>query len=295
MTRLVLGTASFGMPYGVTPHDTPRAQPSEADVHAMLTEAATAGVRRLDTAAAYGDAEARLGAWAATAPVGVLTKLRPNLFEDTYGPEVPPIVLREAEASLARLRVHQLACYWLHTPRYAFRRDVVAALRLVQHTGLAVRVGVSVYQPDEAEAAMEQGLDLQVPLNVCDQRFVNVCRRAQGAGLRVYGRSPFAQGVLLLTPDEVPARLGHARDAVATFRGLCERVGLAPHAAALGWALSRPHVDGVIFGVNSLDELRADLAVWREPPNVDWDVFTHAFDAVEAIVNPSLWAQRTVA
>ncbi len=58
MSKLVLGCAQFGLPYGVT-----RVQDHVDDVElaAILDHAASAGVRMLDLSPAYGNAEARLG------------------------------------------------------------------------------------------------------------------------------------------------------------------------------------------------------------------------------------------
>ena len=52
--RLILGTAQFGLPYGISNQ---RGQIPEAEVAAILAEAAKAGIDTLDTAAAYGSSE----------------------------------------------------------------------------------------------------------------------------------------------------------------------------------------------------------------------------------------------
>ena len=67
-TQLALGTAQFGLNYGITNRD---GQVSEADVRELLQHAQTTDIRYLDTAQAYGNAEAVLGR----------TLPRPNPFE----------------------------------------------------------------------------------------------------------------------------------------------------------------------------------------------------------------------
>src|SRR5690349_6348980 len=54
ISRLTLGTAQFGLPYGVS---NTSGQVARAEVKAILNAAKNAGVDMLDTAAAYGDAE----------------------------------------------------------------------------------------------------------------------------------------------------------------------------------------------------------------------------------------------
>ena len=58
MGELGLGTVQFGQAYGATRSGPP---PTPADVQAILARAAGAGVRVVDTAPSYGDAEKKLG------------------------------------------------------------------------------------------------------------------------------------------------------------------------------------------------------------------------------------------
>ena len=56
--QLSLGTAQFGLAYGIT---NTAGQVSEAEVAQLLKQAQDAGILFLDTAQAYGNAEAVLG------------------------------------------------------------------------------------------------------------------------------------------------------------------------------------------------------------------------------------------
>lgn len=68
--KLGLGTVQFGQAYGVS---NTRGQVSQSEVRAILAGAAQAGIRVLDTAANYGEAEAVL-AQQDIAPFRVVTK-----------------------------------------------------------------------------------------------------------------------------------------------------------------------------------------------------------------------------
>jgi aryl-alcohol dehydrogenase-like predicted oxidoreductase len=58
VSRVALGTAQFGMRYGIANRS---GQVSLQEVEAILERAQSAGVQVLDSAAAYGDCEKRLG------------------------------------------------------------------------------------------------------------------------------------------------------------------------------------------------------------------------------------------
>lgn len=68
--KLGLGTVQFGQAYGVS---NARGQVSQNEVRAILARAAASGIRVLDTAANYGEAEAVL-ARQDTAPFRIVTK-----------------------------------------------------------------------------------------------------------------------------------------------------------------------------------------------------------------------------
>src|SRR5258707_3404977 len=72
IARLGLGTVQFGQAYGVS---NTRGRVPQADVAAILARAGQAGLRTLDTAAGYGEAETMLGALEALArPFRLVTK-----------------------------------------------------------------------------------------------------------------------------------------------------------------------------------------------------------------------------
>ncbi len=70
LSRLMLGTVQFGMPYGVANRT---GQPDAARVREILTVAADGGVNCLDTAALYGSSEETLGR--ALAELGLAGKM----------------------------------------------------------------------------------------------------------------------------------------------------------------------------------------------------------------------------
>ena len=74
VNKLVLGTAQFGMDYGV---NNSRGQVTPVEVNEILTESGNAGLQFIDTAYGYGNSEDVLG----TSRLSILTNLRlyPNM------------------------------------------------------------------------------------------------------------------------------------------------------------------------------------------------------------------------
>ncbi len=285
--KLGLGTAQFGLDYGIANRG---GRTSREDARAVLARAAAAGVRWLDTAPAYGQAESLLGELAEeVASFAIGTKTPAELASSPRG------AAREALlGSLDRLRRESVAALLVHDradllgPQCERIFEELAALRA---EGLAERIGASVYHPEEADDLLERfPLDvLQIPLNVFDQRALRGGHLGQwkARGVEVHARSVFLQGLLLLDPHEVPAVLGTARQPLQAFHDRARSLGLSGLEAALGFVVALGQVDLVICGVDRPAHLEQLLAALRAtiPPGALEDL------AIEdrVILDPSSW------
>ena len=96
--RLVIGTAAFGQPYGAT---NTRGQVPETIAGEVLERASALGIDTIDTAPAYGAAEALLGRLPQARRFAVVTKF--NLPGETKGRDTATAVVEELCRSLRDL------------------------------------------------------------------------------------------------------------------------------------------------------------------------------------------------
>jgi aryl-alcohol dehydrogenase-like predicted oxidoreductase len=264
--KLCLGTAQFGLPYGIT---NTAGQVAEPEVSALLAEAAAAGLSWLDTAQAYGDAEAVLGR---TLPHGhgfrLISKL-PHQSKSAFIPEDWSVWEKDFARSLGRLGVASLDALLLHSsvdlrkPGSEHLRGWLLSLR---ERGLVSRLGVSIYGPADLEGVAPDLLDLvQLPLSLYDQRLLadGTITRLRSQGCAVLARSLYLQGLLLVNATKWPAwvdpvsREHHARlECLAADRGCCLLE------CALGFAHAQQDVEAVVLGLCSRRELQQLLHVW---------------------------------
>lgn len=275
--RLALGTVQFGLDYGIT---NAAGRVPEAEVAAILDLASEGGIDLLDTATAYGEAEAVLGRLAAPS-FRIVTKIG--------GP--PEGFAEAARASAARLGRAPHAVL-LHNARALLGPDgeaVARALLALKERGLAGRIGLSVYSPEVLAAAVARlRPDLvQLPLNVLDRRFERSgwIARLREAGVEVHARSLFLQGALLA--PATPPRLAFAHGPLSAFRRACAAAGLSPLAACLAAGLAAP-VDRLVLGVTSRAELAEALAVAASPATLP-SAFAALATEDETLVDPSRW------
>lgn len=284
--RLALGTAQFGLPYGVANRS---GQLALDEARSVLYAAANAGMDTLDTAIAYGDSEAVLGAIGVDR-FRVVTKL-PACPEDTADPEV--WVRDQIDASLRRLRVPAVHAVLLHRPMQLTGTKGAAlaqAMRDAQADGLVGKVGVSVYGPAELEAiqAILEPSIVQAPFNLIDRRFAasGWLQRLHEAGVEVHVRSVFMQGLLLLPRAEIPAKFAPWAPLWDAWDAWLDRTGIPAVQACIGFAQSFPYIDRLVVGVDDVRQLK-QLVAATEGCVADWPMIE---SSDERLVNPSLWS-----
>jgi aryl-alcohol dehydrogenase-like predicted oxidoreductase len=258
--KLALGTAQFGLSYGVA-NAVGRIPPAEGA--AILRRAAQASFDTLDTAIAYGDSEACLGE-IGVSTWQIVTKL-PALPEAVG--DVSEWVGQQVSASLRRLRVSRLGALLLHRPADLLGAHSAAyrhALQGIKGQGLIQALGVSIYDPAELDAlwpAFRPDL-VQAPLNVLDRRLIHTgwLERLVGEGVRVHTRSAFLQGLLLMPASKRPAYFQRWAALLDRWLGWCAKQACTPLRAALAFAMARPGVEKVVVGVDSVAQLEEILA-----------------------------------
>ena len=251
--RLALGTAQFGLAYGL---NNQAGQPSAVAVAAVLAAAQAAGLTLLDTAAAYGNSEARLGELAGQNPAfELITKL-------PAGPTAQ--VTQQLADSLGRLRRKHLYGVMFHAFK-PLQDDPAAwqALQAARQAGLVARIGVSLYHPHEAEWLLAENWDIdlvQVPYNVLDQRFAALLPRLAARGVEVHVRSAFLQGLLLREPAALPGFFRPLAPKLTRLRALAADACVPLPALLLLFAAYAPGVARAVVGVDSVANLHENLA-----------------------------------
>ena len=261
LTQLSLGTVQFGLPYGVTNQ---AGQVAEVEVSRILDLAATSGIELLDTAQAYGTAEAVLGrCWPTGAPRRLISKLPAGAGRQSWE--------KSLIASLQRLQSPKLDAFLLHRASDLLAPDGKALLDWLEglrDRGLVKRTGISIYDPSELEGLPLDRLQLvQLPLSVYDQRLIRdgTVERLQDLGISVHVRSVLFQGLLLQPPQHWPGHLSPAfREHHALWQKHLHQEGVSALHSALSFVRSCEGVESVLVGVVSVQELAQVLQAWSQ-------------------------------
>ncbi|HEY9192449.1 MAG TPA: aldo/keto reductase [Methyloversatilis sp.] len=268
-TRIGLGTVQWGVDYGVANRD---GRTPPAEVARILAAGRASGLRVLDTAALYGEAESVLGEQD-LGGLQVITKTPRYAHAPITAADVDDLKAT-LDRSLARLRlpaVHGLLAHHADDLLAPGGERLIDALRALRDQGKVERIGVSVYDGAQIAAVLERFTPdlVQLPLNVFDQRLIadGSLARLAALGVGIHVRSVFLQGLLLMSPDAAPVFFDPWREQLRAWHAACAARGVLPQQAALAFVCDLPEVSCCLIGVQSLAQLEQSLAgLDRVPP-----------------------------
>jgi aryl-alcohol dehydrogenase-like predicted oxidoreductase len=284
--KLALGTAQFGMQYGVA---NSAGQPSEADAKEILQMASAYGINTIDTAISYGESEERLGRigvpnWNIISKLLAISAEPKNLYKEVNG---------EVRRSLQRLGIDQMYGMLLHHPEQLLEKngdDLFCALERLKKEGFVRKIGISIYDPESLEILLSRfNFDLvQAPLSPFDQRVVlsGWATRLRSLGIELHVRSIFLQGLLLMHQDRRPTYFNRWTPLWDRWHEWLQDMKITALEACLGYATSFPQVEKVIVGIENKKQLIEIVKAIEIPKVQTPECFSS--DDLE-LINPANW------
>jgi len=292
---LVLGTAQLGFNYGIA-NAGKTEQPTQTTANAIVQEAWENGIQEFDTAQGYGKSEQALGD--ALSKLGVSAEaLVTSKFDPALDHLDRNVLSNAVGESLSRLGVPSLYGMMLHKEEMLSAWD--NGLSKIFHTfvvsGKIKHIGISVYSPEKAIQALNtDGIDMvQLPTNILDRRFetAGVFQLAEEKKKKIYIRSVFLQGLILMDADEIPEKMSFAKPVIEELESISNELKLSRKQLALDYIKSEMPDAKVVFGADTPLHVKENVACWEgELPPSSVDRVKMVFDRVdEKILNPTLW------
>jgi aryl-alcohol dehydrogenase-like predicted oxidoreductase len=290
--KLALGTAQFGLNYGISNQG---GQTPIQEVRRILELAKHAGIDTLDTAHLYGESETILGdLHKLTRSFRVVTKT-PILSGNSISDADIGIFNKALERSLNCLRRDSVTGILVHKAN-----DLLAinGERLYQwlvdmrSAGKTTKIGVSIYTPEQAIGLLDRyDFDmLQAPLNLLDRRIMTtgLIDRLRARGMEIHVRSAFLQGLFFMHPSEIPESLAQARPFVEAIQQRAGDIGVSISALALSFLQRQSQVDRIVLGVDKAEQLATNLQAYATPIE-DARVFDGLACEDLSVIDPSTW------
>jgi spore coat polysaccharide biosynthesis protein SpsF len=270
--RMVLGTAQFGLTYGIA---NTNGQPAQHQVKTFVQTAIANGVQYLDTARAYGESEQVLGkalsgGWESRATI--ITKLSPldDCPTDASSNVVKAYVEKSIYKSCHALRVKSLDVLMLHRAQHltAWKGAVWQALLNLKQQRVVSRLGVSVQSPQEAISALDfEAVEfIQLPFNILDYRWDAVIEKISQVRahrrLVVHARSALLQGLLTSSNIDLWRRAccPNAAEVIDWLRSKAKTYTNGDVVdLSLRYVVSQNWIDGVVIGIETREQLTDNL------------------------------------
>lgn len=265
MIKIALGTAQFGMDYGI---NNSSGKVKTVEVFNILDEALKVGIDTIDTAYSYGDSESIIGNYASAGRnnLKIISK-QPKC----YCAEIEKLV----GESLKRLGVQTLYGYLVHSFE-SYRQDeaVWTELEKLKAKGRVAKIGFSLYSPFELEYILKRGLTvdiIQIPFSVFDQRFSPYLSEMKKRNIDVYARSVFLQGLVFKRSGELDGYFVKITDKLEALNSLAAKLGLSVASLCVNFVTANEFVCKAVVGVDSLENLLEIIRASIDSPCLSGD------------------------
>ena len=164
------------------------------------------------------------------------------------------------------------------------------AIELIRKTGMAARIGVSIYDPSELEPLMTRYnfRVVQCPYNALDQRLTESgwLNKLAERGIEIHTRSTFLQGLLLTPISELNSYFDPWRDVLSAWHEYVATSYRSGVEACLAQVLARPEFRRIVVGVQSEHQLKPLLSAVESGTTPPF----HGGQQSLELIDPRKWA-----
>jgi len=302
ISKMTLGAAQLGQNYGITNiHGKPDLNLS-IDI---LKYSWDHGINAYDTAPSYGNSEEIIGSFISSyiksdfknlIIVSKLPKIEDKIdltFDHLYT-IIKSIIIQ----SLKILHIDKFPFYLIHHAPDILIKDgiVVECLNQIKKEKLIDQIGISIYNPAEAETSLNyKEIDaIQLPFNIFDHRFIKtgLLKKLKDHNYTIFARSIYLQGLIFKSPETLPKNLEIAREILMRLHKLCNEYNIDIAKLALLFVRDIPEIDSLVIGAEKVEQVADNLNIIKDDPldhNLRKQIFEEFSDISEKVINPSLW------
>lgn len=252
--KLILGTVQFGLNYGI---NNISGKPSVEAIEKIFRKAYASGIRQLDTAEAYGDAQKLIG----------LFHQKQNILFDVntkFKGVKTELLSNELAKVIDELKVEKINTWFYHSfADYSNYPGLLKELTDIKKQGLIKKIGVSVYSNTEFEKVIgDEAVDvIQLPFNLLDNFSYRgaLLVKAKQQLKTIQVRSVFLQGLFFKDLTTLPVYLLPLKPYLIKLHQLSEDKGLSMESLCLQYTNAQNYIDEIIIGVDTEEQLERNI------------------------------------
>ena len=279
--KIALGSVQFGMDYGISNSE---GRTSEIEVQKILDIASENGIKFIDTAQAYGDAESIIGRHHKNR-FKIITKLDANKLNSYSVADL----IRQSKDKLCVKTIYGVL---FHSAQNALKNpSAYKELIKIRDTGIVQKIGYSIYKTEELNQLIDKygKPDLvQIPFSHLDRRFEEIALQLHSSGVEVHSRSTFLQGLYFINYADLTSFFNPIKDYLFKLQESFENIAQLAY-FLLNYVISKSFIDKVIIGVNNSEQLFNNLKeITTKLPEFQFDI-SHV---PEDILIPYKWPKN---
>lgn len=298
ISKMTLGTVQLGLQYGIANRT---GRPTCEESFKLLDTAIAGGVTVLDTAAAYGESEATIGAYLRQNPamkekLVIVTKFMLKQKELSFD-QIKTSIHQSVECSLQRLGIDYIDLLLMHDAA-EFQIDPDGIQRILSElrdNGYVKTIGASAYRFEEIEPLLERDLfeAYQLPINLLDQRYGAPGESYEKMRQKtIFARSIYLQGLFFKKPEELTGNLTVMRPHVEKVRQWAKDLDRTVAQLCMAYVRSLPWVDSLVVGAELPEQVADNLKNLQLPPipaTILKEIETSFTQVPDVAFDPSTW------
>ncbi len=257
MQKLILGSAQFGLNYGINNKNGKIKIP---EVFKILDYAISHGIKEIDTATAYGNAQQVIGEYLRK------RKQRLKIITKCSGTNASEIE-NEVNTSLSNLGMEKIHGLLIHKfDSYKRNKEIYKKLIALKREKCVDKIGFSLYFPKEAEYLLKQKIPidiLEIPYNLFDRRFEVLFKEFKRKKIKIYARSIFLQGLFFKKENELGVFFKRMGDRIKSLNEIAYKNSLPLSVICLNFVQLNKNIDKILVGVDSLDNLKENAEAFN--------------------------------
>lgn len=254
--KFILGTAQMGLNYGI---NNSTGQIPYKSAISILLAAYESGIEILDTAEGYGDAHKIIGAFHRKYPkykFKINTKISKIRVGESLDLKITNLLAELNISTINTLMFHSYADYFDNI-------KLVKTLFELKRKKVILNIGVSVYKNSNIKKlCLDEYIDvIQLPFNMLD----NISKRGEilniikNSNKVVHVRSAFLQGLFFKNTDDKNLICSKLKKELKIIREISVDKAVSVFDLALAYCFNQKNIDGVIVGVDNLEQLNLNL------------------------------------
>ncbi len=291
MKNLTIGTAAFGIPYGLL-DDT--SSISRDNIKKIILKARLNRINSYDTAPSYGNSQAILGNELLKDDI-ISTKMlqiKKNKITRNDVTEINQCFLK----SLRDLNRDYVDTMYVHYPKDLLNNggEYIYDWLIDNKIKKKIRkIGVSVFFESDLENILSKyKIDsVQLPLNILDQRFLNsgFINKLNSSNIEVNIRSIFLKGLLLKNFKDLPSYFLQYRNIFDNLSQYSKKNNLSIFEIAIIYVQNIKEINNIIIGIKDTNQLEK-IITNKLNKLILPDIETLSSNNLN-IINPSFWVR----